>query len=106
MISTGHLGQTYFHLLHIPGTASIFTSVILVDSCNLHEPKHMPNSKPFKSISGALIEGEWERFVGAIGMVLHIRDFKAQLFRDNLSFTTAPSNVDGDLYFIFAFNHH
>jgi hypothetical protein len=105
-ISTGHLGQTYFHLLNTPGTASIFTSVILVDTCNLHEPKHMPNSKPFKSITGTLIEGEWERLVGAIGMVLHIRDFKAQLFRDNLSFTTAPSNVDGDFYFIFAFSHH
>jgi hypothetical protein len=106
MISSGHLGQTYFHQLHTPGKASIFTSVILVDACNLYEPKHMPNSKPIKSISGTLIEGEWERFVGAIGMVLHTRDFKAQLFRDNLSFTTAPSNVDGNFLFIFPVSNH
>ena len=91
LISTGHLGQTYFHLLRAGAKAITFTSVIIVDSCHLFEAKPAPNSKPVKAISGALIEGEWERLIGAIGMVLHERDFKAQLFKDNLSFTTAPS---------------
>jgi hypothetical protein len=72
-----------------------FTSVIVVDSCYLIDAKPTPNSKPVKAISGAIIEGEWERLVGGIGMVLHERDFKAQLFKDNF---TAPS-TGMSLYF-------
>ena len=68
----------------------IFISVILVHECCLLQPKTSVNTKPIKCISGGLIEGEWERFVGAIGMVIHEQEFKAQLFRDNLSFTTTP----------------
>jgi hypothetical protein len=94
IISTGYLGQTYLHLLTGGPRALTFTSVIIVDSCHLVEAKPASNSKPVKAISGALIEGEWERLIGAIGMVLRERDFKAQLFKDNLSFTTAPS-TDG-----------
>jgi hypothetical protein len=98
LISTGHLGQTYLHLLRGGARALTFTSVIIVDSCHLVEPKPAPNSKPVKAISGAVIEGEWERLVGAIGMVIRERDFKAQLFKDNLSFTTAPSTADGNFF--------
>jgi hypothetical protein len=48
-----------------------------------------------KVISGALIEGEWERFVGGIGMVIHEHEFRAQLYKDNLSFNTLPANFEG-----------
>ena len=56
--------------------------------------------KPVKAVSGALIEGEWECFVGAIGMVIHERDFRAQLFKDNLSFTTTFA-TDGDPFIFY-----
>jgi hypothetical protein len=48
----------------------VFTSLIVVATGNLLEPKLYTNSKPAKGISGALVRGEWERFIGAIGMVL------------------------------------
>jgi len=100
ILSTGHLGHSYLHLLGGGSRALTFTSVIVVDTSYLLEAKPTLNSKPVKAITGALIDGEWERLIGAIGMVLHERDFKAQLFKDNLSFTTAPSNADGRFAFL------
>lgn len=88
-MSTGLNGQTYFHLCG-KQRALVCVSAIIVDESHILEAKTSQNIKPIKSISGALIEGEWERFVGTIGMVIHERNFKAQLFRDNLSFTTTP----------------
>jgi hypothetical protein len=96
-ISTGHNGSKHFHRL-ASAAPILFTSIIVVSSCSLLEPKMTANSKPAKMISGALIGGEWERFVGAIGMVLGEREFKGQLFRDNLSFSTAPATSDGRLF--------
>jgi hypothetical protein len=95
-VSTGSNGSKHFH--RVSSAAPIlFTSIIVVSSCSLLEPKMPTNSKPAKMISGALIGGEWERFVGAIGMVMAEREFKGQLFRDNLSFSTAPATNDGKL---------
>jgi hypothetical protein len=93
-VSTGFNGQKFFHR---PGSARpiVFTSVIYISSCDLMEPRITPNTKPAKMICGALVEGEWERLVGGIGMVIWEREFKAQLFKDNLSFTTAPSSGEG-----------
>lgn len=56
----------------------------------------MGNGKMQKVIAGACIAGEWERLVGAIGMVIHQREFKAQLAQDNLSFSTAYSSSSSD----------
>jgi hypothetical protein len=89
--------QKYFHQCGA-ASAAVFVSTILVDSCNLIEPRALQNTKPTKVISGALIEGEWERLVGAIGMIVHEREFKGQLFRDNISFTTTPA-IDGKYFF-------
>jgi hypothetical protein len=102
IISTGHLGHTYLHLLQGGARPLIFTSVIVVDSCHLLEAKPAPNSKPVKAIAGSLLEGEWERLIGCIGMIIHEHDFKAQLYKDNLSFTTAPSTAEGES-FLFKF---
>ena len=96
LISTGLNGQTFFHLCS-SATALVFTSIILVDESHTLEGKLGPSGKPVKCISGALVEGEWERFVGAIGMVINECDFRAQLFKDNLTFSTTPFN-DGMLY--------
>ena len=74
----------------------IFTSVVIVDSSNLLEPKIMGNGKMQKVIAGACIAREWEHLVGAIGMVIHQREFKAQLAQDNLSFSTAYSSSSLD----------
>jgi hypothetical protein len=35
-------------------------------------------------------------FVGGIGMVLNTTEFKAQLYMDNLSFSTAYSSTSSD----------
>lgn len=101
IVSTGFNGSKCFHR---PGSPNpiVFTSVILVSTCDLINPKSVANSKPVKAISGALFEGEWERFVGAIGMVIWEREFRGQLFKDNLSFTTSPQ-MDGKFLFFFFF---
>jgi hypothetical protein len=92
-VSIGHNGAKHFHLPGVP-TPIVFMSVIVVATSDLLEPKLYANSKPSKGISGALVGGEWERFVGTIGMVLHEREFKGQLFKDHLSFSTAPLSAE------------
>jgi hypothetical protein len=87
-ISTGLDGQSYFHPVGNSGYPVVFTSVIVVDSCHLTKLKVTGNSKPAKIIAGRLFSGEWERMVGCMGMVLNLRDFHAQLYKDVLSFST------------------
>lgn len=104
-ISTGMGSQTHFHPVG-GGTPIVFTSVIIVNSCRLNDPKITASGKLQKVIDGAGIAGEWERFVGGIGMVLNISEFKAQLYMDNLSFSTAYSSSEpspGHSYFIYCF---
>lgn len=96
IVSTGHAGQSFFHLLGGGAQPLLFTSVIIVSECMLLSPKITPTTKPIKVISGSLISGEWERFVGAVGMVIGAEDFAAQLFKDNLSFTTTPALAEGE----------
>jgi hypothetical protein len=88
----------------------IFTSVVIVDSSHLFEPKVMGNGKMQKVIAGACIAREWERLVGAIGMVIHQREFKAQLAQDNLSFSTTYSSSSSDtgkgVGYVRACRHH
>ena len=93
--STGTGSQTHFHPVG-GGAPIIFTSVVVVDSSHLFEPKMTGNGKMQKVIAGACIAGEWERLVGAVGMVIHQREFKAQLAQDNLSFSTAYSSSSSD----------
>jgi hypothetical protein len=93
-ISTGAFGRNFFHAVG-GGIPTIFTSVIIVESCFLDEPKIGGNTKPVKVIQGALLQGEWERYVGAIGMVIRESEFRAQLYKDYVSFsTTTASGMD------------
>jgi len=87
LVSTGLHGKKHFH--HV-GNDSPFTfcSVIHVDDCNLDEGRTTSNDKLQKIIKGSLMEGEFERFVGAIGMIIGQRLYNAQLFRDVLTFST------------------
>jgi hypothetical protein len=103
-ISTGAFGRSFFHSV-AGAIPTIFTSVILVDSCFLDEPKVGGNTKPIKVIQGALLSGEWERYVGAIGMVTGEAEFRAQLYKDFLSFsTTAASGMDASPSSEYTFN--
>jgi hypothetical protein len=86
-ISTG-VGRSFFHRVG-GGPAMVFVSVIVVKECYLDKPKASSNGKLQKIIEGACIEGEWERLVGAIGQIIHAREYKAQLYLDNLTFGTA-----------------
>jgi len=50
-------------------------------------------------IEGALIEGEWERLVGAIGQVIDKSEYKAQIQAGYVSFATSFANpVPGELF--------
>jgi hypothetical protein len=94
LITSGDNSKNYFHLLRSGMTPMIFTSVIIVNQCHLVEPKVAGNGRMYKVIDGALMAGEFECFVGAIGMIIGEEEFKAQLYMDNLSFATAFSPSD------------
>lgn len=97
LISTTFTSQQYFHVLGGGVRPLIFTSAIIVSECHLHFPKTFTAAKPTKVISGGLFAGEWERFVGAVGMVIGAQNFGAQLFKDNLSFSTSAALTDGKI---------
>lgn len=88
------ISQPFIHRLDA-SRPIILTSVMLVSDCHLINLKTSSNTKPQKVISGGIFEGEWERLVGAIGMIAHVTDYKAQLYMDKLSFSTAPQQGDG-----------
>ena len=67
----------------------MFTSLILVSSCHLDEPKTLHGGRRQKIVEGACIEGEWERLVGCIGHIIRSREFTSQVVAGNLSFTTS-----------------
>ena len=51
-------------------------------------------------IEGALVEGEWERLVGAIGHVINKSEYKAQIQAGYVSFATSFANpVPGRLFY-------
>jgi hypothetical protein len=89
LISTGMHGRAYLHPVGNGSYPIVFTSVIVVNECHLMKPKISGNSQPFKMIGGKVFSGEWERMIGCIGMILGVRDFKAQLYKDVLSFATS-----------------
>jgi hypothetical protein len=64
----------------------------------LDEGRTTANEKLQKIIKGSLMEGEFERFVGAIGMILGQRQYNAQIFRDVLDFSTFM--VDSGMWYI------
>jgi hypothetical protein len=103
MLSVGDGGKTYIHLLTGSVRPMIFTSVIVVSQCHLVEAKTAGTGRTYKVIDGSLLAGEYERFVGAIGMILGVSEYRAQLYMDNLSFTTAFSSPENGESILF---HH
>jgi hypothetical protein len=96
-ISTGVGSQTHFHA--VGGSSPlVFISTIVVHSCNIQDPKMNSNGKLQKVIEGACIEGEWERLVGAIGMIVNAAEFKSQIMAGNLTFGTAYASPDYGTY--------
>jgi hypothetical protein len=88
VISTGVHNSNYFHPVG-GGAPYVFTSLILVSSCHLDEPKTSHGGRRQKIVEGACIEGEWERLVGCIGHIIRSREFTSQVVAGNLSFTTS-----------------
>ena len=88
VISTGVHNSNYFHPVG-GGAPYVFTSLILVSSCHLDEPKTSHAGRKQKTVEGACIEGEWERLVGCIGQIINSREFRGQIAGGNVSFTTA-----------------
>ena len=87
-ISTGFGSQIHFHAVGGGGPLT-FVSTIRVADCYLVEPKLSKNGKFQRLIDGGLIEGEWERLVGAIGQVIHQTEYVAQIVSGYFSFTTS-----------------
>ena len=88
LISTGEHGRNYFHAVG-GGPPMVFISIIRVHSCNLFNPVvSVGVGKLQRSVQGSMIEGEWERFVGSVGMIIKNKEFRAPLNRDYLSFST------------------
>jgi hypothetical protein len=93
MAHSPQVGQMHFHA--VGGSSPLtFVSTIVVNECNLQQPKLGSNGKWQKVIEGACIEGEWERLVGSIGMIANVTDYKAQICEGNLSFGTAYASQD------------
>jgi hypothetical protein len=97
-LSISQISQPFIHTIG-SSRPIVLVSAILVSDCYLVNPKTSGNAKPQRVITGGIFEGEWERLVSAIGMVTHTTDFKAQLYMDKLSFTSAPFQKDGRLIF-------
>ena len=93
-ISIGLNGKRHFHCVG-KDHPLLFTSVITVDQCYLDEGRTMANGKMQKVIRGSLMEGEFERFVGAIGMIIGEHQYNAQIYRDVLDFSTFMSFDSG-----------
>lgn len=97
-ISTGFGSQTYFHAVGGSGPLT-FISTIRVGDCHLIDPKPSANGRMQRLIEGALVEGEWERLVGAIGQVIDKSEYKAQIQAGYVSFATSFANpVPGELF--------
>jgi hypothetical protein len=90
-VSTGLHGKKHFHRV---GDDHPFTfcSVIHVDSCYLDEARTTGNGKLQKVIKGSMMEGEFERLVGAIGMIISECQYNGQLYKDVLDFSTFMVN--------------
>lgn len=93
-LTINQISQPFIHRLGA-SRPIVLISVMLVSDCFLINPKTSGNAKPQRVISGGIFEGEWERLVGAIGMIARVTDYKAQLYMDKLSFATAPQQADG-----------
>ena len=99
VISIGIGSLTYFHPVG-RGAPYIFTSLIQVSSCYLDGPKIWPTGRTQKLVAGACIEGEYERLVGCIGQIIHLREFKGQIAGGNISFTTAFAPANNGMLFL------
>lgn len=87
-VSTAVGSQTYFHAVG-GGGPLLFLSAVRVGECRLFEPRTSSNGKTQKILEGALIEGEWERLVGAVGHIIDKVEYRAQIQAGYLSFSTA-----------------
>jgi hypothetical protein len=94
-ISTGSNGKKHFHSVY-SDQPLVFVSVIVVGQCYLEDGRATSTGKLQKVLKGSLLQGEFERFVGSIGMIIRAREFGAQLYKDDFDFSTY---MDGSGWF-------
>ena len=81
-LSTGENGRNFFHNVGGGGPLKFFLSIIWVQSCNLVEPfMNSTLGKPQKYIQRRMIEGEYERSIGTIRMIINKKEFWALSIR-------------------------
>jgi len=96
-VSTGHGSQNHFHP-NVGGSPYTLVSTVTVGACHLMEPKaNVGNGKSQKLMEGRMIEGEYERLVGAIGHIINKAEFKSQFYGGFISFATAFSSTDNGM---------
>jgi hypothetical protein len=100
-VSTGMHGKKHFHRVG-NDQPLLCTSVVVVDQCHLNEGKVTAQGRLQKLVKASLLEGEFERLVGVIGMIIGEREFKGQLYKNVLDFTTFTDTGNGrsTLYFL------
>jgi hypothetical protein len=98
-LSIGHGGNYIFHVGE-PQKPTIFVTPIKVNECFLQTIKYGNNNKPSRFISGGLFSGEFERAIGAIGMILNKPEFGGQYYLDCLSFSTSMPSAAGKILLV------
>ena len=89
LVTTGLNGRTDFRSVRAGGSPKLFTSVGETGECHLEEPKMTGVQRLQRILSVSILAGEYERFVGAVGMISNLHIFAAQMKADYLDFTSA-----------------
>jgi hypothetical protein len=98
-LSWGVNRRNYIHTVG-GGGPLVFLSILCINACHILEPvMNAALGKPQRSVEGGVLEGEYERMVGCIGMIIQEKEFRLPLFKDNLSFTTAFGTGDSGRQF-------
>jgi hypothetical protein len=99
-VSTRMHGKRHFHRVG-NDQPLLCTSVVVVDQCHLNEGKITAQGKLQKVVKASLLEGEFKRLIGVIGMIIREREFKGQLYKDILDFTTFTDTGNSKVCSIF-----
>jgi hypothetical protein len=89
-LSAGMHGKKHFLGNNQP---LLCTSVVVVDQCYLNEGNIAAQEKLQKVVKASLLEGEFEHLIGVICMIILEHEFKRQLYKDVLGFTTSKMHI-------------
>lgn len=102
--SYGENGKRYIHKLDGPAAPAVFVSLVLTGGCNIVEPKPGLTNK-IKTIQGAFAQGWMERVSCAIGSILRVDPWYAQLCNNSIfDFSTAMSTPKNSKSWFWIYN--